>query len=584
MRLHATFKSLLNALLVVGGLVSYTLPPARAAGDVEFVGPFPSWRDLRRDYGARGDGSTDDTTALQHALDDLIKHEKACVLFVPAGTYRLTATVHTVRKAHTDCQGVTIVGEDPARCVLRWDGPKGGTLLHWDAWYAKISRLTLDGAGRAGIGLLYGPAFSTYNETSDLIFRDCESALVFGEPATNGQAENEVLRCQFLRCGTGIQTVNWNSMDIWVWYCRFEDCGRGIYNVMGNWHAWHNLFLRSRVADLGVMNLMAFSAVNNTSRGSRSFLDFRTGHTWGSPTSVTGNRVLDPTGDWAMVLDNAGPYLVVDNVLRLGDKARGVRMTWADQTLAGNTYSRADAVEERGRFRRVAERVVEPGQIRDNLPSLPPTPPRRQRTVIEVPAGSGAEAMQRALDEAARHRGQRPVVHLPMGNYPIERTLVIPAGSDVQVVGDGGGETATRLTWTGPEGGVVLRLAGPSRATSTSTRRTAVHSSSRTPTSRAAGYSPISSTPTARPGRGMVGPPPCASVASTSATYSSGRSRGVVMVVPGSKSWADRPRRERPTRCRSSPERPARPRASTTCAQVAGWLCAASTTSAAPTP
>ena len=50
------------------------------------------------------------------------------------------------------------------------------------------------------------------------------SGIVFGWPGSAGQAENEVLRCQFLRCDVGIQTVNWNSMDIWVWYCRFEDC------------------------------------------------------------------------------------------------------------------------------------------------------------------------------------------------------------------------------------------------------------------------------------------------------------------------------------------------------------------------
>ena len=164
--------------------------------------------------------------------------------------------------------------------------------------------------------LRYGPHFSTYNETSDLVLRNAKYGIVFGGPDSAGQAENEVLRCRFLRCGVGLQTVNWNSMDIWVWYCRFEDCGRGIHNVMGNWHAWENLFLRSKISDVSLMNLMAFSVVNNTSVGWKRFLDFSSGHTWGSPTSITGNRVLDPAGDWAMILDNAGPYLVVDNVMR----------------------------------------------------------------------------------------------------------------------------------------------------------------------------------------------------------------------------------------------------------------------------
>lgn len=460
------YKNIVS-LYAAAVLVCILADPARAKSDTgeEFAGPFSSWRDLRRDYKAVGDGKNDDTAALQRAVDDLIKHEKACVLYVPVGTYRLTATVKTTRKVHTDCMGVTVVGEDPARTVLLWDGPEGGTIFQWDAWYSKISRLTLDGAGRAAIGLLYGPAFSTYNETSDLVFRRVKSGLVFGGPNTQGQAENEVLRCRFVGCETGVLTVNWNSMDIWVWHSRFEDCGRGIYNIMGNWHAWHNLFLRSKTADLSTQNLMAFSVVGNTSIGSRRFFDFSTGHTWGSPVSLTGNRVLDPRGDWAVILDNAGPYLVVDNAFRLPDKTRGLRMTWGDQTLAGNVYTRKDSVEEHGRYRRIGEKVVAASEVEDAVPSLPPTPVRRERKVFEVPAGADGTAIQMSLDAAARLAGQRPIVHLPQGEYKVRQSLVIPAGCDVQLVGDGAAETATRLNWTGPAGGVVLRLEGPSRAT-----------------------------------------------------------------------------------------------------------------------
>lgn len=442
-----------------------------SAFEEEFVGPFASWRDLKRDYGAAGDGKADDSTALQRSLDELTKHKKACVLYIPAGTYRLTTTVRTERKEHTDCQGVAFIGENPSDTILLWDGPDDGTMFQWDAWYSKISRLTFEGRGRAGTGLRYGPAFSTYNETSDLVFRNIKNALVFGSEKTNGQAENEVLRCRFVNCQTGVQTANWNSMDIWVWYCRFEDCGRGIYNVMGNWHAWENLFLRSRIADVGIMNLMAFSVVNNTSVGSREFLDFETGHTWGSPTSITGNRVLDPTGDFAMKLSNAGPYLVVDNTFRCRDKTRAVKMTWADQTFVGNTYTSTDVgavrklpVLERGRFRRIAEKTVDAGLIPDVLPKLPSTPPQRQRRVFEVATGVNSRQIQRAVDEASKLAGQRPVVHLPMGNYAVDQTLVIPRNCDIQLVGDGAGETATRLNWTGAEDGILLKLDGPSRA------------------------------------------------------------------------------------------------------------------------
>ncbi len=56
-----------------------------------------------------------------------------------------------------------------------------------------------------------------------------------------------------------------------------------------------------------------------------------------------------------------------------------------------------------------------------------------------------------------------PVVHLPMGNYKVGKTLVIPAGCDLQLVGDSAGETGTRLNWTGAAGwgGAPRRRAQP---------------------------------------------------------------------------------------------------------------------------
>lgn len=331
-------------------------------------------------------------------------------------------------------------------------------MLNWDAWYSRLSRLTLDGNGRAGAAVYQGPHFSTYNEISDMVFRDSAAGILFGDPDSEGQAESSVLRCRFDRCQTGVRTANWNSMDVWVSFSRFQDCGRAIHNVRGNWHAWQNLFLRSTVADLQSDNLMVFSAIENTSAGSRAFFDFSGFHTWGSPVTIAGNRVLEPAGETVVRLDNAGPYLLMDNVFQ-----GGLRMTWGDQILAGNAFSNPDAIEKRGRSLWLDTASAPSADL--TIGDLPPTPPRRQRAIFEVRPGRATLELQAAVNAAAQLRGQRPVVHLAAGEYSIDSTVTIPAGADLQLIGDGAASTATVLRWTGPRGGEVLRLLGPSHAT-----------------------------------------------------------------------------------------------------------------------
>jgi hypothetical protein len=53
-------------------------------------------------------------------------------------------------------------------------------------------------------------------------------------------------------------------------------------------------------------------------------------------------------------------------------------------------------------------------------------------------------------------------VHIEPGNYSINTALVVPAGSDMQIVGDG---FYSQLTWAGMGTGPVMQLQGPSKAT-----------------------------------------------------------------------------------------------------------------------
>src|SRR2546428_471882 len=72
----------------------------------EFVGPFPSWRNVQTSYGAVADGSADDTAAIQRGLDEVGRPGRSPVLFFPRGTYRVTRTLVLTSNINISIVGV----------------------------------------------------------------------------------------------------------------------------------------------------------------------------------------------------------------------------------------------------------------------------------------------------------------------------------------------------------------------------------------------------------------------------------------------------------------------------------------------
>lgn len=305
------------ALLVLGCFPalaqSVTITPAPT--DEEFVGPLPGWRNLQTHYGAVGDGVADDTAALTTALGELrvARNNGWSTLFIPAGTYRITSTVVARKVAHEDFIGTQVVGADPATTTIRYDGPPDQPMIVFDGWYSKMSRFTLDGNDRrASVGLQRDGTFSTYCEISDVHFRDLAGGVAFGGyEMDGGQAETLVVRCRFTRCGTGVATGNFNSLDIWVWWCVFEDCVRGIHNFAGNYHAIGNLFLRSTEWDVGANNSFNFVVIDNVSIGAEQFSRIPFGN-----LLLLRNRIYEPRD--AIAVSTANFTLAVDNVVKSG--------------------------------------------------------------------------------------------------------------------------------------------------------------------------------------------------------------------------------------------------------------------------
>jgi len=448
--------------------------------DDEFIGPFPSWVNVKTECGAIGDGVADDTTALQKGLD-IVNPAAATrkVLYIPAGTYRITKTLNVPRTEHHQTIGMGIIGEDPATTVIKWDGEADGRMIFYSPWYARMMRLTLDGAGKAKDAIYHGPRFATALGYTDMVFKDVQFGIEAGEH--NGIAECLMLRCHFIRCSeTGISIQDFNTLDWWIWYSTFEDCHIGVSSQYhkggGHFHVYESLFTRSTEADITMMHTSYFGIRQNTSINSKAFFVAIRAANWtekenyGAQTNIQGNRIYDPLDATPIRIANSGNILVMDNVIRSRPEVKNgpiIHMATpvgdADMASIGNTFTVKDPIEVKGRLTTQDEKIVTRARIPTELPELPGTAPNRHRQVFEIPVGANAAAIQQAIDAAAKLAGQRPVIHLPPGEYAIANTLVIPAKTDMIFLGDGIMET-TNLNWTGPAKQPMFLLKGPSHA------------------------------------------------------------------------------------------------------------------------
>jgi hypothetical protein len=432
--------------------------------DEEFAGPFSAWVDLKAHYGAQCDGVTDDTAAFQLALDELGTPGHSPVLYVPGGRCRITRTLSLNNK-----QYLSILGADPSATSVVWDGPAGGFMIAIDGVaYSRFGRLTWDGSGKAEAAYLLAwdarsDFFPTGNEHSDEVFTGLQFGIRAG--GYGGEAETVVLRCKFIgNTRAGISLENFNTLNWWIRDSLFQSNNQGVsnqfYGAAGNFYVSDSVFIDSAEADLAFTNTGYFAARRNFSSGSKSFISSGPIGSAAAPFTIQGNTILDTF--WpAISFNNPGPAVLIDNTVRSSAPQVVVREPYlidpnsGDAVGIGNVFSSGAPYQVAGRLRSVDDRSAAEIQTPAG-PSLPGVPPNRQRQEFEVRDGD----IQSAIDAAVASNSVRAIVHVPYGSYQVARTLTIPAGSDVQLVGDGLG--ATQLVSAGAH--PVLRLNGPSRA------------------------------------------------------------------------------------------------------------------------
>src|SRR5581483_201630 len=452
----------------------------------EFVGPFASWANAKTGYGAVGDGTTDDTAALQNALNDLGQPGKADVLYLPAGTYLIKSTL--VLKY---TRNVSVVGQDPSNTIIKWAGPSDAyMMLANGVTQSRWGRITWDGAGVAEAGVAHqwdgtGKNNTTNIEHADEVFQNLKKGIIGGHLNGINDAEVTIIRSKFIQCSVaGISIESFNALDYWIWDSQFIGNARGVANNVakdpdtgtytaggGNFNVYRSLFQNSSVADMTIANTGFFGVRGNTSIGSAQFFQSENEFSNAAHVTMQGNRILDTTTSIAVELRNAGPLMLFDNQIRSAPDASGPAVeintdaAGCDLISVGNTYTVSNPISNATKQPRTwqqDDQIVPYGQIDGSLPVMPGPLPNLGRQVFEVPVNSGSDAIQQAVNQAALLAGQRPVVHLPKGSYSLARTITVPANCDVQIVGDGHG---TQLNWTGAGGAYMFQLNGPSKAT-----------------------------------------------------------------------------------------------------------------------
>jgi hypothetical protein len=416
-------------------LQSITPEPGFAESAATFDGPFASWVNVQTVFGAKGDGVTDDTAAIQAALNSLTKSD--AVLWFPNGNYLISSPL-----VLSGVSNVTILGEDPRTTSILWGGSQGGTMLTLAGCNGiNVGRLTLDGQSISGVNLEITWNYGTgYYPTRNLIH---DSRIInTGMGIQSGWAgETEVERVHFdhnTQAGVSLgsyNALNWNIVD-----SLFTDDAVGVTNWSGggNFTVTNSVFVRSTTADTQIGNTGSFSMRSNLSVDSKMF--FQSVETGAAANIIIqGNTIYNP-GSSPLQFGVPGSLMILDNQFLDLDASYNVLYSYCYTPVnfisVGNTYS---VLQPFGGNIGTYTSVDDDINIADTtLPWAVPTevyiPPLSHRQVFDVAPGASSGALQAAINAAVSVSG---IVHLPAGNFNVNQTLEIPANANIAILGDG---------------------------------------------------------------------------------------------------------------------------------------------------
>jgi len=204
-------------------------------------------------FGAKGDGTTDDTAAIQAAIDAVYNRANIPVplestvgggfVFLPAGSYKVTSTL-TLRSRVGLCgegDRVTYIdGSDIASgAVIETEGHGSSVVVS----HADIKDLTIYGDSSGGS--INGIHYSAWASSIERVqIKNCGDGIVLGSSGnSNSLVETTITRCKIHECTNGIvgagsaKATDIRIIDNTINACDesgIESTGTGGWQIIGN--------------------------------------------------------------------------------------------------------------------------------------------------------------------------------------------------------------------------------------------------------------------------------------------------------------------------------------------------------------
>jgi hypothetical protein len=261
-----------------------------------------------RDYGAVGDEKTDDTSAIQAAINAADTNGGGTV-YLPAGSYRITGIMLGINNTGDATSFVSLVGESEITTKLRYYGSSSGVALSFNKnKYSHLRDLRITNCtGSRGSTEGIRTAGSSHGTASNgHVF---ESLIIEGfhygwhtsssdEKSHSTSSEITAINLQLEKCDSGFRNNDFNGLNFNFINLSISECAIGVDAVTAGVYV-HGGAAAGNGIDFFFANGGTRSVSDFRSETCRTFLEFNPGSN-NAPMSVTNCQVTAPKGEYAI--------------------------------------------------------------------------------------------------------------------------------------------------------------------------------------------------------------------------------------------------------------------------------------------